>query len=123
MVFNIVQLNFFDRFIFVNYNAWHFAGCEFLWAGIIKALAEKVEEEFGVLTTRLFRSISLKTEPEREPQPQPDDKAPRSYRRDNIVLSIVFVCCVGVAIVFPLLAFYTNILSVSAILYRFEQIC
>ena len=59
---------FFPRFIFVNYNAWQYAGCEVLWAGIVKALAEKVEAEFGIFTTRLFRSINLETVvmPERE---------------------------------------------------------
>ena len=50
---------FFSRFIFVNYNAWHYVGCDTLWAGIVTTLAEKIEEEFGVLTTRLFRSIAL----------------------------------------------------------------
>ena len=56
----------FFRFIFVNYNAWHFAGCDYLWAGIVKALAEEIEDEFGVFTTRLFRSISLDTVPEQD---------------------------------------------------------
>ena len=54
----------FYRFIFVNYNAWLFAGSDFLWAGIITALVEKVEEEFGIFTTRLFRSITLETVPQ-----------------------------------------------------------
>ena len=49
----------FFRFIYVNYNAWQYARCDTLWAGIITALAEKVEQEFGVFTTRVFRSLSL----------------------------------------------------------------
>ena len=49
----------FFRFIYVNYNAWHYTGCDTLWAGIIIALAEKIEQEFGVFTTRVFRSLSL----------------------------------------------------------------
>ena len=32
----------------------------------MKALAEKIEDEFGVFTTRLFRSISLDTVPEQD---------------------------------------------------------
>ena len=39
-----------------------------MWAGIAKALVEKVEEEFGVLTTRLFRAIKLEKECEPENQ-------------------------------------------------------
>ena len=49
----------FFRFIYVNYNAWQYAGCDTLWAGIVTALAEKIEQEFGVFTTRVFRSLSL----------------------------------------------------------------
>ena len=49
----------FLRFIYVNYNAWQYAGCDTLWAGIVTALAEKIEQEFGVFTTRVFRSLSL----------------------------------------------------------------
>ena len=32
-----------------------------LWAGIVRALAEKVEEEFGIFTTRMFRTLNLET--------------------------------------------------------------
>ena len=56
----------FFKFIFVNYNTWHFADCDQLWVGIVKAFAEKIEDEFGVFTTRLFRSISLETVPEQD---------------------------------------------------------
>ena len=31
-----------------------------MWAGIVTALAQKIEQEFGVYTTRVFRSLSLK---------------------------------------------------------------
>ena len=56
---NYIKLFF--RFLFVNYNAWHYIGCEYLWAGIAKALVEKVEEEFGVFTTRIYRSLPLES--------------------------------------------------------------
>ena len=49
----------FFRFIYVNYNAWQYAGCDTLWAGIVTALAKKIEQEFSVFTTRVFRSLSL----------------------------------------------------------------
>lgn len=50
---------FYLRFIFVNFNAWQYAGCDTLWAGIVTTMAEKIEEEFGVFTTRVFRSLTL----------------------------------------------------------------
>ncbi|CAK8684881.1 unnamed protein product [Clavelina lepadiformis] len=47
------------RYIFVHFNAWEYAGCDTLWAGIVTNLADSVENEFGKLTARLFRSINL----------------------------------------------------------------
>lgn len=47
------------RYIFVNFNAWKYAGSDNLWAGLVLALADKIEEEFSSFTTRSFRSINL----------------------------------------------------------------
>ncbi|XP_076810763.1 uncharacterized protein LOC143453352 isoform X2 [Clavelina lepadiformis] len=47
------------RYIFVHFNAWEYAGCDTLWAGIVTNLADSVENEFGKLTARLFRTINL----------------------------------------------------------------
>ena len=62
----LFSFSIFCRYIFVNYNAWQYAGCDVLWAGIVKALANEVEKEFGTLTTRLFRSLTLQTVPKPE---------------------------------------------------------
>ena len=49
----------FFRCIYVNCNAWQYVGCETLWAEIIKSLVEKIEQDLGVYTTRVFRLFSL----------------------------------------------------------------
>ena len=73
---------YYCRYLFVNYNAWNYVGCDILWAGIVKNLAEKIEEEFGVFTTRLFRSISL----EKESRTGFDQR----YSKDNRLLVLKF---------------------------------
>ncbi|CAK8684892.1 unnamed protein product [Clavelina lepadiformis] len=47
------------RYIFVHFNAWEYAGCDTLWAGVVTNLADSVENEFGKITARLFRTINL----------------------------------------------------------------
>ena len=81
----IANKNFFQRILFVNYNAWHYVGCDVLWAGIVKALAEKVEEEFGKFTTRLFRAIALETECEPEHQDDQSDRLRIQFSDDEFV--------------------------------------
>ena len=48
------------RFIFVNFNAWEYAGSDTLWAGIITTLSNAIEAEFGSVTTRLFRMLKVR---------------------------------------------------------------
>ena len=47
------------RFIFVHFNAWEYNGCDILWAGIVTNLASAIEAEFGVKTSRIFRSLTV----------------------------------------------------------------
>ena len=47
------------RFIFVDFNAWEYVGCDVLWAGIVTNLASAIEAEFGVMTSRIFRLLNV----------------------------------------------------------------
>jgi len=47
------------KYIFVNFKAWEYAGCDTLWAGIVTNLTEAIEQEFGVVTSRLFRLLDV----------------------------------------------------------------
>ena len=41
----------------IKFNAWEYAGCDMLWAGIITCLCDKLEERFGQYRSRYFRRI------------------------------------------------------------------
>ena len=51
----------FCRYIFVNFNAWEYAGSDTLWAGIVTNLSKSIEAEFGMVTSRLFRLLNVDT--------------------------------------------------------------
>ncbi|XP_077980273.1 NTPase KAP family P-loop domain-containing protein 1-like [Glandiceps talaboti] len=44
-------------FVFVNFEAWQFAGCDKLWAGIVTNLVSRVERYAGYWKTRFFRIV------------------------------------------------------------------
>ena len=43
------------RYISVHFSAWELAGTDNLWAGIVTNISHAIEQEFGVVATRLFR--------------------------------------------------------------------
>ncbi|CAJ1049549.1 NTPase KAP family P-loop domain-containing protein 1 [Xyrichtys novacula] len=43
------------RFIYVDFSAWHFAGSDLLWAGIVIRLLHTMQWSFGKLTLVLYR--------------------------------------------------------------------
>ena len=45
------------RVITVEFNAWEYSGCDYLWAGIVTNLGSKVEEFFGTWKVRLCRLL------------------------------------------------------------------
>jgi len=42
------------NYIFIEFNAWEYSGSDVLWAGLVKCMYDKLEEEFG---TTIFRLI------------------------------------------------------------------
>ncbi|XP_014007382.2 NTPase KAP family P-loop domain-containing protein 1-like [Salmo salar] len=43
------------RFIYVRFSAWHFAGSDLLWAGLVMRLCLALQESFGELQLGLYR--------------------------------------------------------------------
>lgn len=43
------------RFIYVHFSAWHFAGSDKLWAGLVIRLFEAIQLSFGKLQFVLYR--------------------------------------------------------------------
>ncbi|XP_078492068.1 uncharacterized protein LOC100180590 [Ciona intestinalis] len=52
-----------QRYIFVDFNAWEYAGSDTLWAGIVTNVSDAIEAEFGSVTSRLFRMLTVETIP------------------------------------------------------------
>ena len=59
--FLIISIFICFRFLFVSYNAWQYAGSDNLWVGLVANIDEKIEDEFGAFTTRMFRTFSMDT--------------------------------------------------------------
>ncbi|XP_026130830.1 NTPase KAP family P-loop domain-containing protein 1-like isoform X2 [Carassius auratus] len=45
------------RFMFVRFSAWHFAGSDLLWAGLVMQLTNAIQNSFGKLQLGLFRIV------------------------------------------------------------------
>ncbi|KAL1265943.1 hypothetical protein QQF64_003970 [Cirrhinus molitorella] len=43
------------RYMFVRFSAWHFAGSDLLWAGLVMQLTKAIQNNFGKLQLGLFR--------------------------------------------------------------------
>ncbi|KAL7854966.1 hypothetical protein SRHO_G00171560 [Serrasalmus rhombeus] len=43
------------RYVFVKFSAWHFAGSDMLWAGLVMHLCQTLLDSFGKLQLSLFR--------------------------------------------------------------------
>ena len=41
------------NYIFIEFNAWEYSGSDVLWAGLVKCMYDKLEEEFGTMIFRL----------------------------------------------------------------------
>ncbi|XP_051774788.1 NTPase KAP family P-loop domain-containing protein 1 [Erpetoichthys calabaricus] len=44
------------RFVFIRFNAWHFAGSDKLWAGLVMRLCEDLQDHFGSFLLSVFRA-------------------------------------------------------------------
>lgn len=44
-----------NRYVFVKFSAWHFAGSDMLWAGLVMQLCQALQDSFGNLQLSLYR--------------------------------------------------------------------
>ncbi|XP_042268335.1 NTPase KAP family P-loop domain-containing protein 1 [Thunnus maccoyii] len=89
------------RFIYVHFSAWHFAGSDLLWAGLVIRLIQAMQINFGKLQLVLYRVGQYDEEDEVEEKIVED--GPNHWRSKKIC------CC-------PLWCFLLCILVVPAIL-------
>ncbi|NXD74800.1 NKPD1 protein, partial [Eolophus roseicapillus] len=45
------------EFIFIRFSAWHFAGCDRLWAGLVTTLCASIRRHFGALPLSVFHVL------------------------------------------------------------------
>ncbi|CAL8403382.1 unnamed protein product [Boreogadus saida] len=45
------------RFVHVHFSAWHFAGSDLLWAGLVLRLCHAMQVHFGTLPLSLYRTV------------------------------------------------------------------
>lgn len=49
------------RHVFVHFSAWEYAGSDQLWAGLITALCDGIEREFGLVPMSVYRAVGRRT--------------------------------------------------------------
>ena len=86
------------RVITVEFNAWEYSGCDYLWAGIVTNLGSRIEDYFGTWTVRLCRVLLKRA----------DDNSSRAVR------SLALRCCFMRCKLWMLLLCLLSLLAVSA---------
>ncbi|TSS35887.1 NTPase KAP family P-loop domain-containing protein 1 [Bagarius yarrelli] len=56
----------YNRYVFVRFSAWHFAGSDMLWAGLVMQLCRALQDSFGKLQLSLFRVVQYDDEKDRK---------------------------------------------------------
>ena len=86
------------RVITVEFNAWEYSGCDYLWAGIVTNLGSRIEDYFGVWKVRLCRLLLKRA----------DDN------RSDLVRSLAVTCCYMRCKLWTLLLCLLSLLALSA---------
>lgn len=96
------------RFVFVRFSAWHFAGSDLLWAGLVMRLCVALQHKFGKLQLGLYR-ISQHDEETAEHKKEVEDRI-RNWRSKMI-------CCFPLWFLFALVI--TGAVVIMALLIKF----
>ncbi|XP_069800136.1 NTPase KAP family P-loop domain-containing protein 1-like [Dendropsophus ebraccatus] len=48
--------------IFIDFNAWHCTSCDYLWAGLVTALCDGIEDAFGLIPIGIYRALKKNEE-------------------------------------------------------------
>ncbi|XP_062869506.1 NTPase KAP family P-loop domain-containing protein 1 [Trichomycterus rosablanca] len=83
------------RYVFVSFSAWHFAGSDMLWAGLVMQLCQSLQDSFGRLQLSLFRVAQY--------DPRKDSRKKKIEVSSNDWRSKKFCCCPLWALVLMLL--------------------
>lgn len=99
--------------MFVRFSAWHFAGSDMLWAGLVMQLFKALQKNFGKLQLGLFRIAQYNEEKDAERKKIED--ALKDWRSKKL-------CCIPVWAL-TLMAFVASLLLlVPLIIYGFPDV-
>ncbi|XP_046714446.1 NTPase KAP family P-loop domain-containing protein 1 isoform X2 [Silurus meridionalis] len=86
------------RYVFVRFSAWHFAGSDMLWAGLVMQLCQALQDGFGKLQLSLFRVAQY--DKEKDAKPRKTENSSEVWRSKKfcciplwaLVLTMLMVC-------------------------------
>lgn len=100
------------RYIFVRFSAWHFAGSDMLWAGLVMQLFTSFQNNFGKLQLSLFRIVQYNEEKD-SPRKKIEDSL-KEWRSKKL-------CCIPIWAVILMGFVGTIVIVVCLIIYGFSE--
>lgn len=96
------------RYIFVRFSAWHFAGSDLLWAGLVMQLSKALQHSFGKLQLALFRIAQY--DEEEDAKKKMIEDIPKNWRSKKlgcipIWALILMIIIASLLILVPLIIF------------------
>ncbi|XP_051528167.1 NTPase KAP family P-loop domain-containing protein 1 [Myxocyprinus asiaticus] len=101
------------RYLFVRFSAWHFAGSDFLWAGLVMQLCKALQKSFGKLQLGLFRIAQHNEEKDAEKKKIEDTF--KDWRSKK-------VCCIPVWALIIMGFIGTLLILIPLIIYGFPKL-
>ncbi|XP_051957579.1 NTPase KAP family P-loop domain-containing protein 1 [Xyrauchen texanus] len=101
------------RYLFVRFSAWHFAGSDFLWAGLVMQLCKAFQKSFGKLQLGLFRIAQHNEEKDAEKKTIEDSF--KDWRSKK-------VCCIPVWALIIIGFIGTLLILVPLIIFGFPKL-
>lgn len=95
------------RYVFVKFSAWHFAGSDMLWAGLVMHLCLTLQDKFGKLQLGLFRVAQYDAEKSAKKKKIEDtfqDWRPRKILCCPVWVLVLITFIVSLFILVPLIA-------------------
>ncbi|XP_051532122.1 NTPase KAP family P-loop domain-containing protein 1-like [Myxocyprinus asiaticus] len=101
------------RYLFVRFSAWHFAGSDLLWAGLVMQLCKALQKSFGKLQLGLFRIAQHDEEKDTEKKKIEDTL--KDWRSKK-------VCCIPIWALILMGFTGTLIILIPLIIYGFPKL-
>uniref|UniRef100_A0A8C2IUJ9 Uncharacterized protein n=1 Tax=Cyprinus carpio TaxID=7962 RepID=A0A8C2IUJ9_CYPCA len=85
------------RYMFVRFSAWHFAGSDLLWAGLVMQLSKALQNSFGKLQLGLFRITQH--DAEKDAGKKKIEDIPKNWRSKKLgyipIWALILTGCIG----------------------------